>query len=235
MPFASIPPSLLKNLPERARDRLTGTGREISFDAGERLISLMDISCRLLILEEGFAKLTGVTADGKECILYIYRPGEIVGLHMLMKEKQPSTFQIVAMGHVRSLAISNRDFLAVAREHAEVFQLMTRVLRYQLDRLSSSMLEMTSNDAIQRLARLLLDLVPDDTRGGTTVTLSRTPTHETMAQIIGASRPHTTMLLGELERRGAIQRLKPRSLLVRPAELQRVLHEGNNRSSSQAP
>ncbi|MGH7558367.1 MAG: Crp/Fnr family transcriptional regulator [Gemmatimonadota bacterium] len=234
MPFASVPPSILIKLPQGARDRLTGAGREISFGPEERLISLMDISCRLLILEEGLAKLTGVTTDGKERILYIYRPGEIVGLHMLMKEKLPSAFQVVAMGHVRSFAISNRDFLAAAREHAEVFQLMTRVLRHQLDRLASSMLEMTSSDAIQRLARLLLDLVPSDETELASLTLSHTPTHETMAQIIGASRPHTSMLLGEIEKRGAIQRVKPRGLLVRPAELRRVLRNGSDRSSQAA-
>jgi DNA-binding GntR family transcriptional regulator len=52
-----------------------------------------------------------------------------------------------------------------------------------------------------------------------------------MGQIIGASRPHTTMLLNRLERRGAIQRLKPRGVMVCPAELKRILNQGRARAA----
>lgn len=234
MPFTAPPFSLIAKLPQRVRDRLAEKGRDVSFGPGERLLSLMEVPQRLLILEEGLAKLTGVTVDGKERILYIFYPGDIVGLHMLMKENEPSTFQVVAMSRVRSFAISNRHFLAAAREHPEIYQLMTRVLRRQLDRLAASMLEMTSSDGILRLTRLLLDLVPGEELGCASLALSDTPTHETMAQIIGVSRPHTSMLLSQLERRGAIQRLKPRGLLLRPAELQQVLRHGNGRNCTRA-
>lgn len=205
-------------------------GRERHFVSGERLLSLMDTSCGLLIVEEGLAKLTGMAIEGRERILYLYRPGEVVGLHMLLKERRPSAFEVVAMTSVRSFAISSRDFLAASREHPEVLHLVTGVLHRQLDRLATSMLEMTSSDAMVRLARLLLDLA-----GETPFTsfgkLSYSPTHQTMGQIIGASRPHTSMLLNKLERRGAIQRLKPRGVMVCPAELQRIVQQGTARAA----
>lgn len=71
----------------------------------------------------------------------------------------------------------------------------------------------------------------DDTPFASFGKLSYSPTHETMGQIIGASRPHTTMLLNRLERRGAIQRLKPRGVMVCPAELKRILNQGRARAA----
>lgn len=222
MPIAS--PSTFQRLPEPVRHRLTQAGRERRFAPGERLVSLMDTSGPLLVIEEGLAKLTGMAIEGRERILYLYRPGAIVGLHVLMKKSQPTAFEVVAMTTVRSFVISSRDFLAASRDHPEVLHLVMAVLDRQLDRMVAAMLEMTSADAMMRLAGLLLDLAGDIPEGSFEK-LRYSPTHQTMAQIIGASRPHTSTLLNRLEQRGAIKRLKPRGLLVCPAELKRVLQE----------
>ena len=50
-------------------------------------------------------------------------------------------------------------------------------------------------------------------------------THETMAQMIGASRPHTTTLLRDLEERGLVRRLRPRGVLVSPPGLMELIGE----------
>jgi DNA-binding FadR family transcriptional regulator len=48
-----------------------------------------------------------------------------------------------------------------------------------------------------------------------------------MAQIIGASRPHTSTVLRDLEGYGAVQRRSGRGLLVRPSELKRIVDNGD--------
>ena len=87
---------------------------------------------------------------------------------------------------------------------------------------------------------LLLDFVDDGMRGSDElVPLSHTLTHETMANIVGASRPHTSSVLAELERREVVRRRR-RDLLVRPSGLLAVIgHEidlaqGDSRRSAKA-
>jgi CRP-like cAMP-binding protein len=90
-----------------------------------------------------------------------------------------------------------------------------------------------SNDATVRLAKLLLDFAADqDVGDGELVELKHPLTHETMAQMIGASRPHTTSLLGTLEQRRAIRRLKPRGLLVSPPRLKAILQQSGERDQA---
>jgi CRP-like cAMP-binding protein len=83
-----------------------------------------------------------------------------------------------------------------------------------------------SEEVAVRLCRLLIDFVDDALRDSDDlVPLSHTLTHETMANIVGASRPHTSSVLAELEKRDVVRRRR-RDLLVRPSGLLSVIrHE----------
>jgi len=59
------------------------------------------------------------------------------------------------------------------------------------------------------------------------VPLAHPLTHESMAQIIGASRPHTSTVLRDLEGFGAVQRRSGRGLLVRPSRLRQIVGDGD--------
>jgi DNA-binding GntR family transcriptional regulator len=58
------------------------------------------------------------------------------------------------------------------------------------------------------------------------VPLAHRLTHETMAQMVGASRPHTSTVLRDLERDGAVQRRTSSGLLVRPLRLRQIVENG---------
>jgi CRP-like cAMP-binding protein len=79
----------------------------------------------------------------------------------------------------------------------------------------------TSEDVVVRLCRLLLDFVDEASRESDDfVGLEHPLTHETMAAIIGASRPHTSSVLAELEVLNVVRR-RGRKLLVNPVGLKR--------------
>jgi CRP-like cAMP-binding protein len=70
-----------------------------------------------------------------------------------------------------------------------------------------------------RLCRLLLDFADiGDDGSDRFVRLAHPLTHETMAHIVGASRPHTSTVLSELEQQGIVKRQR-RDLLVHPQRL----------------
>jgi CRP/FNR family transcriptional regulator len=215
-----------RSLSLEARRALARCCYEAEFLADQRIVPLTEPLQRIFIVDEGRAKLTGLTDSGVERILYVYHPGEVIGSRILLPDSPESPFEVVAMGRVRAAAFSKRDFMAVAREHPDVFASVTGILFGRLDRLARGMLAAMSSDATMRLAKLLLDFADDHgALPGTFVSLKYPLTHETMAQMIGASRPHTTTLLRDLEERGLVRRLRPRGVLVAPSGLMKLIGE----------
>jgi CRP/FNR family transcriptional regulator, cyclic AMP receptor protein len=215
-----------RDLTLEARRALARCCGVVEFVTEDRIVPVTEPLRRILIIIEGRAKLVGLAEGGVERILYVYHPGDMIGSRILLAESAESPFEVVAMGRVLAVAFPKREFMAAAREHPDVFASVTRVLLQRVDRLSRRMLAAMSTDATMRLAKLLLDFAVDhDAPAGTFVSLKHPLTHETMAQMIGASRPHTTTLLRDLEKRGLVRRLRPRGLLVAPAGLMGLIGE----------
>lgn len=218
---------VLQDLPRAAKQGLADVARGVTFEKDERLVPILRPPSRVLIILEGLAKLVGVTPDGLERILYVFRPFEIIGSRILLDESAEAPYGIVSMQQVRALSISKADFLAVAREYPDVLIAVTKSFAQRLENLTNRMLASMSAEVPVRLSKLLLDfavnngLSPDQL-----VPLQHPLTHETMAQIIGASRPHTSTVLRDLEEMGAVQRKSISGLLVRPSQLQQILSLG---------
>ena len=86
-----------------------------------------------------------------------------------------------------------------------------------------------SEEVPVRLGQLLIDFAAPGTADlEEFVPLSYPLTHEAMAQIIGASRPHTSTVLRDLEEMGLVRRRSERGLLVRPALLAQMVHGGRD-------
>ena len=113
---------------------------EAEFFADQRIVPITEPLKRIFIVIEGRAKLIGLTDSGVERILYVYNPGEVIGSRILLPESAESPFEVVAMGRVRAAAFPKREFMAVAREHPEVFTSVTGILFGRLDRLARGML-----------------------------------------------------------------------------------------------
>jgi CRP-like cAMP-binding protein len=227
----ACPPLSALSLP--ARLRLAEAGREVRYADRERIVSIAKPLRDILILLEGWAKLVGVTEEGVERILYLYRPCEIIGSRILLQKSAESPFEVVAMDDVLTLAIPKKDFVEISEDHPELIESVTRVLLNRVDRLMAGMLAAMSVDASLRLSKLLLDFADQAvTTPYEFVPLDYSPTHETLAQIIGASRPHTTTLLRQLENEGAVRRLRPRGLMVCPAKLEERLRRATMEDSS---
>jgi CRP-like cAMP-binding protein len=216
----------LAGLSLSTRRRLAEAGRRVRFAPGERIASIARPLRDILVLFEGWAKLVGVTEEGVERILYLYRPCDIIGSRVLLDKSAESPYEVVAMEEVLTLAIPKQDFIDISKDDSQLIESVTHVLLNRVNRLMSGMLAAMSVDASLRLSKLLLDFADESVASSDGfVPLDFSPTHETLAQIIGASRPHTTTLLRQLEREGAVRRLRPRGLLVHPARLQERLRQ----------
>jgi CRP/FNR family transcriptional regulator len=214
----------LRDAPISALAQIAGRAREVRFEDGERIVPLIDPAPNLGVLLEGLAKLVGVSSEGEERIIYVYHPGDIYGEQLFIQESGIDDYEVVAMGRVRAVVFAIEDFLKVGADHPALVVAVTRALCLRLDHMNDRLMAAMSDDARIRLSRLLLDFA--DHHGPPSsafVTLRYPLTHETMGQIIGATRPHTTTVLRALEEEGAVKRQGQKGLVVRPSRLSEIV------------
>ena len=225
-----IDPELLRGVPSfvdvpaAGLESLAREAREVEYRPGDRIMPLVRPPDQVFFLLEGLVKLVGVSQAGSERIVYVFRPGEVLGSRILLDVSPESAYESVAMQNVRALAVGKSDFLRVAEAHPELLLAVTREFARRLEGLTSRMLGAMSDEVPIRLGQLLIDFASKDGGGDEDfVPLSYPLTHEAMAQIIGASRPHTSSVLGSLELQGVLRRRSDRGLLVCPARLARMI------------
>lgn len=218
----------LESVSREAKAALGLVAREVNYKTGDRLVPLLRPPSQFLIVIEGLAKLVGVSPNGIERILYVFRPCEITGSRILLEDSSEAPYETIAMSPVKAIAIQKQDLITVGRENPEVLLAITQEFSRRLNNLTSRILGAMSAEVPIRLSKLLLDFSADG-RGGSAefVPLSHPLTHEVMAQIIGASRPHTSTVLRELEQRGAVRRKSPKGLLIQPHRLEEILLAGS--------
>lgn len=213
----------LRQLGSGALDAIASRARTIEFRRGERVAGLVDPPKRLVFLLAGLAKLSAATADGRERIVYVFRPGDIVGSRVLIGKSVESDYEVVAMTKLSGVVLDLADFQAITEEHPEVLIAVTQNLTRRLDRLTARLMGVMSEEVSLRLCRLLLDFVEVEQNGSDGfVRLVHPLTHETMAHIVGASRPHTSTVLSDLEKEGIVKRQR-RDLLVHPQRLAEMI------------
>ena len=218
--------SCLRGLTPGAMNAVAECARSTSFVPGDRLIGLGEPPSRLLILIQGLAKMVGVPEHGQERIVFLFRRPDMVGPSVLM-EGNVTEHEVVAMEHVRALAISRRDLLVIGRSHPSILLALAREVSRQLVTITERIMDATSAQVPVRLSKLLLEFAGGNgSPPSELVPLEHALTHDTMARIIGASRPHTSATLRLLEECDAVRRQSRSGLLVRPSRLRMIVEEG---------
>lgn len=208
-----------------AIEAIAGQAREVAFRPRDRLLPLGQAPARLLIVTAGLAKLVGVSLHGHERILSIYRTHDMVGPTVLM-DGIATEHEVEAMTHVSALSISRRDLLIVGRSHPSLILALAREVSRQIVRMTDRLMAASSTDVPIRLSSFLLEFADADAVDADGfVPLIHRVTHESMAQVIGASRPHTSTVLRDLEEHGAVRR-RVGGLLVLPARLRAIVDSG---------
>lgn len=216
----------LADLTPPARLALGEAARLVEFRPEERLIPWGEHPQRLLILVQGLAKLVGVTVNGHERILSIYRAHDMVGPSVLMHCSE-NQHDVMAMSHVQALAISRRDLFILCRSHPSLLLALNQEVSRQLAAMTMRVMTVASQEVPVRLSQLLLEFADGNgSRRDAFVPLAYRLTHETMAQMVGASRPHTSTVLRDLESHGAVQRRTSSGLMVRPLRLRQIVENG---------
>jgi len=180
-------------------DSLKGLIFETTAERGKFILLETEPADALYIVFSGVVKVFKTSADGREQILQIVRPGESFNDAPVF-DGGPNPASAQAMGSVVLYGIKNSDMGAILRTHPQVALNVIRVLSQKLRHLVSLVEDLSFRHVTARLAKILLEYVGD----GVGPAKPRL-TQQEMAAMAGTAREMIGRSLKELEDEGIIR------------------------------
>lgn len=209
--IANVP--LFADLPEEDRAALRNMMHETSLRRGETLFHEGDPGDRLYILSDGKIKLGHTSVDGREKLIAVLGPGEILG-ELTLFDPGPRSTTATAVAPTHMLVLEHAALMAFIDERPRLAKLMLRALAQRLRKTNVQLADLVFSDVPGRVAKALLDLA--DQFGSRTEDGTHVPhdlTQEELAQLVGASRETVNKSLAEFVSRGWI-RLEGRAVTL---------------------
>jgi CRP/FNR family transcriptional regulator len=187
---------------------------ERRLERGERLFAEGDPGDALHVLVEGKVKICRTAPDGRENVLAVLGPGDLLG-ELSIFDAQPRAATAVAVTGCALATLSGHDFAGWLADCPAVSLDLLRALATRLRQTNEAMADLVFTDVPGRIAKTLLNLAErfgePDGDGGTRV--AHDLTQEELAQYVGASRETVNKALAEFAARGWL-RLDGRAVVL---------------------
>lgn len=209
--IARIP--LFEHMSPEEREELRGMMSQTTLRRGEVLFNEGDSGDRLYILLTGKVKLGHTSVDGRENLLAVLGPGEVVG-ELTLFDPGPRSTTATAVATTELLALEHNQLMGFIDSHPTLAKDMLRALAVRLRRTNIALADLVFSDVPGRVAKALLDLA--ERFGAPTEDGIHVPhdlTQEELAQLVGASRETINKSLAEFVSRGWI-RLEGRAVTL---------------------
>lgn len=178
----------------------------------------------VFILNRGCVRIAVINDDDQEKILGFYTNGDIFGEDVTDSQAYA---QSLAVAHEESWVsiISRENFLQLIRQRPQVALNYMRVLNEKLREAQEEIEDHSFLDTQHRLQKTLLKLAEKYGRptlgAGKMVKLRISLTHDELARLIGANRPHVSTIISELKKKGWID-YQSRKILLNVEELKKT-------------
>lgn len=194
---------------------------EVRLHKGDVLFHEGESGDRLYVVTEGKIKLGQTSSDGRESLLAILGPGELLG-ELSLFDPGPRTATATGLTDTTLMGLGHQALRPWLAGRPEVAEALLRALAQRLRRTNEQMADLVFSDVPGRVAKTLLELgekfgrqLPDG------IHVTHDMTQEELAQLVGASRETVNKALADFAARGWI-RLESRSVvLLEPARLDR--------------
>ena len=175
------------------------------FARGSVLFEEGGSSEQVMIVLHGRVKISHFTADGREIILAVRGPGELLG-ELSAIDQEPRSATALAAEPVEALVMTVEDFQQYVAATPRAAMVMLTGLVRRLREADRKRIEFASYDTVGRVALRLLDLAKqfgEPVEGGVRITLPLS--QQELAGLIGASREAVSKALQQLRKRGWIE------------------------------
>lgn len=195
--LATVP--LFNGLDRTELEKFAEVTREKSYPKGSVILFEDDPGDSLFVVREGRVKVVLIGEDGREVILGVLGVGEYFGELSLIDDR-PRSAHVIAMEDSNLLVLRREDFRNRVESSPRVAWSLLTELSRRLRRADDKIGGLVLLDVPGRIARLLLDLAEEN---GTNA-IEKTLTHQTIAQMIGASRETVSRAMKDFQDAGWI-------------------------------
>ncbi|QRO87178.1 Crp/Fnr family transcriptional regulator [Kytococcus sedentarius] len=210
---------LFAGLDEPAAAALLELTERETFKRGQVIFNEGDPGEKLYVIAAGKLKLSRSSHDGRENLLAVLGPGEIIG-EISFFDPGPRTASAITVSDTEVLALAHGHLSGFLRDNTQASVAMLGALAHRLRRTNDNVADLVFTDVPGRVAKALLDLAErfgvDDGNG---LLVQHELTQEELAQLVGASRETVNKALADFASRGWL-RLEARS--VRLLEVERL-------------
>ncbi len=202
--IASVP--LFSALDSEDQAQLFSMMSTVSFRRGEKLFNEGDPGNCLYLLVDGKVKLGHTSSDGRENLIAILGPGEMIG-ELTLFDPGPRSGTATAVAPTEMLQLDHTALMDFVDTRPELAKHMLKALAQRLRRTNTALADLVFSDVPGRVAKAVLDLAD---RFGTaspdgTIHVPHELTQEELAQLVGASRETVNKSLAEFVSRGWIR------------------------------
>jgi len=191
--FLSTVP-LLSRIDRNELQKFAEVTREKNYPKGSVILFEDDPGDSLFIVREGRVKVVLVGEDGREVILGVLGVGEHFG-ELSLIDDQPRSAHVIAMEDASLLVLRRDDFRRRVEANTQIAWALLSELSRRLRRADNKIGGLVLLDVPGRIARLLLDLAEEAGADR----LEKPLTHQTIAQMIGASRETVSRAMREFQ------------------------------------
>jgi CRP/FNR family cyclic AMP-dependent transcriptional regulator len=213
--LASIP--LLSGLDRAELARFADMTRERSYPKGSVILFEDDPGDSLFLVKNGRVKVVLIGEDGREVILGILTVGDHFG-ELSLIDGHPRSAHVIAMDDAQLIVLRREDFRRRVEESPRVAWALLVEISRRLRRADEQIGSLVLLDVDGRIARLLLDAAAESG----SATIEKRLTHQTIAQMIGASRETVSRAMREFQDNGLISVQRRQISIANRAGLERL-------------
>jgi CRP/FNR family cyclic AMP-dependent transcriptional regulator len=198
------PAHFLSSLSDDERSAFHALGRVRRFGKGEALFHEADDTGGVVAILSGRVKVWVVGAAGREVVLRVPGPGELVG-ELSAIAGRPRTATVTAVDQVEAIAVRAEDFRRFLLEYPRVAPLVFEHVAALLAEADRQRIDFATRDVTARIASRLIELTEtsgEPTPDGVRITLALS--QEELAAWSGASREGVARSLQMLRELGWI-------------------------------
>ncbi|MBI2022161.1 Crp/Fnr family transcriptional regulator [Candidatus Daviesbacteria bacterium] len=161
---------------------------------------------RIYFIEKGFVKLFRLSDEGRETTIYLYGPGNILGVRALTSKDECAKHFAEAITDLKISTITRKDYLKVLAENPEYLVDLLHVFINRLNYTERKLEGFIITDATARVAYFLADCVTRFCKVVSNQTEIPLPlTHQRIAEFVGSVRETVTLALQRLEKEGILE------------------------------
>jgi len=164
-----------------------------------------DLGDSLFMIISGRVKVAILSDDGREVILSVLSDGDFFG-EMSILDNEPRSATAIAVEETEVAILSQKAFLATVENRPRILLNLLSALSSRLRKANHQIGSLALLDVYGRVAGVLLQMARET---GTRLTDGRVrfrrPTHQEIANMIGATRETVSRMINDLHRQGYIE------------------------------